>query len=75
MFLIFVKHLPSGSTQPVAEARSSLLWEVGPRFPVGQTMTQAENPCLDKTQPTGKSRLVWLFFFFFFGPANLVIFL
>lgn len=67
MFLIFIKHLPSGSTQLIAEAKKlaacvSLLWQVGPLFPVGRTMIQAENPSLDKTHPTGKSRL---FFFFF----------
>ena len=71
VFLIFIKHLPSGSTQLIAEAkklaaRVSLLWEVGPLFPVGRTTTQAENPFLDQTHPTGKPRLFGVFFCFFF---------
>ena len=69
VFLIFIKHLPSGSTQLIAEAKKlaapvSLLWEVGPLFPVGRTMTQAENPFLDQTHPTVKPRLFGVFFFF-----------
>ena len=75
MFLIFIKHLPSGSTQLIAEAKKltacmSLLWEVCPLFPVGRTMTQAENPSLDKKKKRTPQENQGCFFFFFFRSCQ-----